>query len=296
MARLFHSREEAESRHLYASEHAPPPPNYPLWRIQLSIEARRRYHERFFAPLPTHHGSAGQRPVSEDELKESSAELRERMEGDGRIELTPPPWVGLRRNRGGRRTNERAAYLVIDDEVVLPLVWDHHHKGTLRATTCLWSPRAEPEPAAEHNTASHSDEHAGPDPQHFLLAHTLHTVADQLRRPAPLLLAPANASQPLSFAGLEAAIAALCGRQAHFTIGDPLPAGAHITLSGWVDELRTESIQEQPLVAGDRLLNVSVGRARVRISRRYLTRASRSAGGLITIEQAGSRILVRTVA
>ena len=143
MARLFADRAQAEREQF--GDDAPPPEDIDLRQVRLSIEARKRYFERFYGPLPqVQADSRNADSSSSEELRSSAIELRQRMQRSGRVQFTAPPWVGMR-TQAGKRIQSCVAYVVINEEIALPLVWDRNNRGCLIAVTCLWVPPRERE-------------------------------------------------------------------------------------------------------------------------------------------------------
>jgi hypothetical protein len=135
MSRLFADRAQAERYQLRAASQSPPA-EVNLRQVRLTIEARKRYFERFWGPLPQIQDG---RRDSEEDVLAASRELRERMLATGRVCESAPRWVGMR-TQAGRRARRCACYVVIDEEIALPLVWDRAHPDRLIAVTCLWVP------------------------------------------------------------------------------------------------------------------------------------------------------------
>jgi hypothetical protein len=144
MARLFADRAQAE-REQFGDDVPPPPEDIDLRQVRLSIEARKRYFERFYGPLPqVQADSRNADSCTGEELRSSAIELRQRMQRSGRVQFTAPPWVGMR-TQAGKRVQGCVAYVVINEEIALPLVWDRNNRGRLIAVTCLWVPPRERE-------------------------------------------------------------------------------------------------------------------------------------------------------
>jgi hypothetical protein len=115
--RLFRDRAEAERLAAPGVSSAPlVPADVDLSRIHISGEAESRYRERFRPDLS---------------YRDAHDDLRRRMVEHGVVQVSPPRWV--------MSFSEAVGYVVVDEDVALPLRWHRSRPGTLVAVTCLFT-------------------------------------------------------------------------------------------------------------------------------------------------------------